>query len=201
MKNNNKKILLASSNAGKLVEMQALMEGTAYQLITSKQKGIFLNVVEDGTTYAENAIKKATAYAAASGMLTMADDSGLEVDALDGAPGLYSARFSPDPDASDADRRIYLLEQLQGHAQPRTARFRCVIALATPQGEVQLAEGICEGEILSEEHGSHGFGYDPLFFLPIIRKTMAQMSMEEKNTLSHRARAVNAAIPLLDRFF
>ena len=201
MKNKNNTILLASSNTGKLVEMQALLEGTPYKLITSKEKGIFLDVVEDGETYAENAIKKAKAYAEASGMLTMADDSGLEVDALDGAPGLYSARFSPKPGASDADRRVYLLEQLQGQAEPRTARFRCVIALATPVGEVQLAEGICEGEILTEERGSHGFGYDPLFFLPIIRKTMAQMSMEEKNILSHRARAVKAAIPLLEKHY
>jgi XTP/dITP diphosphohydrolase len=199
MKNNNNTILLASTNMGKLTEMQSLLEGTPYQLITSKEKGISLQVVEDGSTYAENAIKKATAYAAASGMLTMADDSGLEVDALDGAPGLYSARFAPQPGATDADRRVYLLEQLQGKAQPWTARFRCVIALATPDGEMQLAEGICEGKILPEERGSHGFGYDPLFFLPIIRKTMAEMSMEEKNTLSHRSRAVKAAIPLIEK--
>jgi XTP/dITP diphosphohydrolase len=201
MKNKEKIILLASSNAGKLVEMQALLAGTPYQLITSKEKGISLEVVEDGSTYAENAIKKAKAYAAASGMLTMADDSGLEVDALEGAPGLYSARFSPKPGASDADRRVYLLEQLKGHAQPRTARFRCVIALAAPDGEVQLSEGICEGEILEEERGSHGFGYDSLFFLPAIRKTMAQLNMEEKNILSHRARAVKTAIPLLNEYF
>ncbi|MBI9049806.1 MAG: RdgB/HAM1 family non-canonical purine NTP pyrophosphatase [Anaerolineaceae bacterium] len=200
MKNKeNNTILLASGNAGKLIEMQALLKETPYQLITSKEMGIHLDIVEDGDTYAENAIKKALAYATASHMLVMADDSGLEVDALNGGPGLYSARFAPQPGATDADRRVYLLEQLQGHAQPWTARFRCVIAIAKPDGEVRTVEGICPGEILPEERGIQGFGYDPLFFIPEIQKTMAQMSMQEKNTLSHRARAVMFAIPLIEK--
>jgi XTP/dITP diphosphohydrolase len=195
----NKTMMLASSNAGKLIEMQALLAGTSFHLVTPKLMGIELDVEEDGLTYAENALKKARAYAAASGLLVIADDSGLEVDALDGQPGLHSARFSPIAGASDADRRAYLLTKLAGIARPWRAQFRCVIAVASPDGEVFTTEGICQGEILPEERGQQGFGYDPIFFLPDLGKTMAEMSMEEKNTLSHRARAVLAAIPRMER--
>ena len=191
--------MLASSNAGKLIEMQALLASTMFHLVTPKLLGIELDVEEDGLTYAENALKKARAYAAASGLLVIADDFGLEVEALDGQPGLHSARFSPIAGASDADRRHYLLTKLAGIARPWRAQFHCVIAVASPDGEVFTTEGICPGEILPEERGEQGFGYDPIFFLLDLGKTMAEMSMEEKNTLSHRARAVLAAIPMLEK--
>lgn len=190
-------ILLASTNQGKLREIQALLQGQDLELLLPSQVGIDLEVEENGQTYAENAALKGIAYAQASHLLTLSDDSGLEVDALDGLPGLRSARFAPQPNATDADRRAYLLERLRGKPRPWMARFRCVVALVTPSGEVSFAEGICPGEIISEERGQNGFGYDPIFYIPEKDKTMAELDMEEKNKLSHRARAVTAAIPIL----
>jgi XTP/dITP diphosphohydrolase len=154
-------------------------------------------VVEDGITYAENARKKGIAFARESGLLSLADDSGLEVAALDGRPGLHSARFSPIVGATDADRRQHLLKQLRGHPRPWTAQFRCVVCLVSPAGDEFLVEGICPGEIIPQERGHNGFGYDPIFLLPELNHTMAELSMEEKNRLSHRARAVMAARPAL----
>jgi XTP/dITP diphosphohydrolase len=191
------KILIATNNTGKLKEIEALLDDLDVQLLTPSQIGIDLVVEENGQTYAENAALKGLAFARASGLITMADDSGLEVDKLDGKPGLHSARFSSKPGATDADRRAYLLERLRGKSRPWLARFRCVIALATPAGQVYFAEGTCEGEIIPEERGQHGFGYDPLFKLQNLDKTMAELTMEEKNRLSHRARAVLAARPKL----
>ena len=190
-------LLLASTNLGKLREMQALLSDISVELITPKMLGIDLDVDEHGSTYAENASLKAVAYSQASGMLTLADDSGLEVEALEGAPGLYSARYSPIANANDADRRAHLLENLEGQPRPWLARFRCVVALAAPGKEVYFAEGNCSGEIIPEERGGSGFGYDPIFLLPELGKTMAELSLEEKNQLSHRARAVMAAKPRL----
>jgi XTP/dITP diphosphohydrolase len=191
------KLLLATNNRGKLKEIQALLGDFDLELVTPQQVGLEMEVEEHGQTYAENAALKAQAFAQASGLLTLADDSGLEVDALDGQPGLHSARFSPLPGASDADRRAYLLEHLTGVPQPWTARFRCVIALALPKGEMRFCEGRCEGQIIPQERGANGFGYDPIFWLPELGKTMAELQMEEKNRLSHRARAVLAARPIL----
>jgi len=122
------------------------------------------------------------------------------VDALDGLPGLHSARFVARPDATDADRRQALLEHLRGKPRPWLARFRCWVAVVTPDGETHLAEGVCPGEIIPEERGQNGFGYDPIFYLPELGKTMAELSMDEKNRLSHRARAVRAAVPWLKKF-
>lgn len=195
------KILLASNNKGKLDEILALLADLDIELVTPAGLGLNMEVAEDGQTYAENAARKGLAFAQAANLLTLADDSGLEVDALNGAPGLYSARFSPKPGATDADRRAYLLAQLVDIPQPWKARFRCVIALATPSGEVKFTEGICPGEIIPEERGSNGFGYDPIFLLPELGHTMAQLEMHEKNQLSHRARAVLAAKPLLVELF
>ena len=189
------KMLLGSNNAGKLGEIQALLEGYAIEVLTPVVLGINLDVIEDGVTYAENAARKAMAFAHLSGLVTLADDSGLEVDVLDGAPGLYSARFSTKPGATDADRRAYILQRLQGKPCPWVARFHCTVALATPAGQVFFSEGTCPGEIISEEHGHNGFGYDPIFWLPEFGRTMAELSMTEKNNLSHRGRAVKAAIP------
>lgn len=194
------KLLLASNNRGKLVEIQTLLDDLEFELVIPSQIGLDLEVEESGLTYAENAALKGQAFASASGLLTLADDSGLEVDALNGAPGIYSARYSSKPGATDADRRAYLLEQLTSCPQPWSARFRCVIALATPAGEVSFAEGICPGEIIPEERGQNGFGYDPIFFLPELGLTMAQLELDKKNTLSHRARALQAAKPLILAF-
>jgi XTP/dITP diphosphohydrolase len=189
------KILLGSNNEGKLNEIRALLKGYTIELLTPISLGIKLDVKEDGMTYAENAARKAKAFAHSSGLVTLADDSGLEVDVLDGAPGLYSARFSTKPGATDVDRRAYILQRLQGKPCPWVARFRCTVALATPAGQVYFYEGTCPGEIISEERGHNGFGYDPIFWLPEYSRTMAELSMTEKNNMSHRARAVKAAIP------
>jgi len=154
-------------------------------------------VPEDGDTYADNACQKGRAYASASGLLTLADDSGLEVDALDGAPGIRSARYTP---GYDADRVAALLAQLRDVPwEQRTARFRCVVLIATPSGEIHSAEGVCEGLISFEPAGQEGFGYDPVFYLPNYSCTMAQLPQAEKNRISHRARAVEAALPVLRR--
>jgi len=192
-----KKLLLASSNPGKLNEIHALLDDLGIALVTPDDLMISLEVEEDGATYAENASRKALAFARLSGLLTLADDSGLEVDALNGMPGLHSARFSPLPRATDKDRRSYLLDKLKGYSQPWSASFLCTIALATPAGEVQFAEGVCQGEIIPTERGQAGFGYDPIFLIPELGKTMAELTMEEKNRLSHRSRAVQAMRPLL----
>jgi XTP/dITP diphosphohydrolase len=201
------KLLIASTNPGKLREIQAILAALpgwqpAYlNLIQPAQLGLHLEVQEDGQTYAENAALKARAYCLASQLVTLADDSGLETDALGGQPGLHSARYAPQPGATDADRRAFLLHNLQGHARPWTARFRCTVALATPAGELYYTEGICPGEVIDQERGHNGFGYDPIFLLTELGLTMAELSMPEKNRLSHRARAVQAAVPLLEKIF
>jgi XTP/dITP diphosphohydrolase len=187
--------LLATNNAGKVAELLDLLPG--FSILTPRDAGIDLDVVEDGSTYAENAARKAVAFCRASGLVTLADDSGLEVDALGGAPGLHSARYSPLPGANDADRRALLLQNLQTHPRPWTAHFHATVAIATPQGELYTVEGNCPGEIISEERGEGGFGYDCIFLLAHLGKTMAELSRAEKNTLSHRALAVKAALPIL----
>lgn len=195
------KLLIATNNNGKVLELQDLLKGSGIEFITPAQLNLELDVEEDGTTYAENASKKAIAFAQASGLISLADDSGLEVEALNGAPGLYSARYSPKPGAKDADRRAFLLENLKDKPRPWKAHFHATIAIATPAGEVQLAEGNCYGEIIPEERGSGGFGYDPIFFMPELGKTMAELDMDEKNRLSHRARGVMNAMPILKTLF
>jgi len=194
-------LLIATNNKGKVKELQELLKDTGIELLTPAQINLELDVVEDGSTYAENATKKASAFAKASGLVSLADDSGLEVDALDGAPGLYSARYSQKPGATDADRRAYLLQNLQDKSRPWTARFHATIAIVIPNGETHLVEGFCEGEIISEERGTGGFGYDPIFLLPGWGKTMAELPVEEKNRLSHRARAAMNAKPILATIF
>ncbi len=195
------KLLIATTNRGKLEEIRALLAGMKVQLVLPADIGLNLEVAEDGRTYAENAEKKAVAFAEASGLTSLADDSGLEVDALGGAPGLYSARYAPLPSATDADRRNYLLKNLHGLPRPWTARFRATIAIATSRRGIQFAHGECAGEIIPEERGTGGFGYDPIFYLPEIGRTMAELTMEEKNGLSHRARAVKNAVPILAQIF
>jgi XTP/dITP diphosphohydrolase len=194
------KILLATNNPGKVLEIKALLADLSIALLTPADLGLVLEVPEDGENYAENASKKAAAFALASGLTSLGDDSGLEVDILGGQPGLHSHRFSPDPDASDSDRRKYLLECLSDKPRPWTARFRATVAVALPTGEVRLATGECWGEIIPLERGSNGFGYDPIFLIPELGLTMAELGMDVKNRLSHRARAVRNAIPILKEF-
>ena len=195
------KLLIATNNQGKVLELQELLEGSGIEFVTPAQINLQLEVEEDGSNYQENAGKKAIAFANASGLIALADDSGLEVEALGGAPGLYSARYSPKPGAKDKDRRDFLLENLMDKPRPWKAHFHATIAVAKPNGEVEYAEGNCYGEIMPEERGTGGFGYDPIFFMPELGKTMAELAMEEKNKLSHRARAVIAAMPILKRIF
>lgn len=193
------KLLIATGNKGKIKEIQALLNGLDVELVTPKDLGLEMDIEEDGATYEENAGKKARVYSQASGLIALADDSGLEVDALSGEPGLYSARYSGKPGASDSDRRAYLLEKLKEKPRPWTARFHATVAVATPNGLVQFAEGNCCGEIIPEERGANGFGYDPIFFIPEKNCTMAELSMDEKNRLSHRALAVKHALPILQK--
>jgi len=191
------KLLLATNNKGKVAEIKALLARTGLTLLTPADLGLTLEVTEDGLTYAENASKKATAFSQASGLLALGDDSGLEVDVLGGQPGRHSHRFCPIPGATDADRRKYLLEILQEAPRPWTAHFHATVAVVLPSGEAHITSGQCDGEIIPEERGSNGFGYDPIFFIPGINLTMAELEMDEKNRLSHRALAIQNAIPIL----
>ena len=193
------KLLLASRNLGKLKELRALLQALPAELLTPYDLNLDLRVAETGSTFAENAARKAQAYASHTGLLTLADDSGLEVAALGGAPGLYSARYVSEPGATDADRRAYLLAQLRGYPRPWEAQFRCVVAVAAPEEPPWFVEGVCPGEIIPEERGDQGFGYDPIFLLPEAGRTMAELEMEQKNRLSHRARAIQAALPELKK--
>lgn len=191
-------ILIATNNPGKRQEFNAILGATALPFVTPAEVGLELEVDETGQTYAANAELKARAFAQASGLIVLADDSGLEVDALSGAPGVYSARYAG-PNATSADRRTKLLRELSSVPAPRLARFRCVIAVAHPSGELHQFEGVCEGEIIFEERGTNGFGYDPLFYLPGYGQTMAELPPAVKNQISHRAKATLAALPYLQQ--
>ncbi len=196
------KLLIASNNPGKVREYEELLaaEALPLELTFPAQEGLDLDVVESGATLEENAILKAQAYASASGLPTLADDSGLEVDALGGAPGVRSARYAG-PGTGDADRYRKLLAAMEGvPPQGRAARFRCVVAVALPGGCLETAEGRCEGHIGYEPRGEHGFGYDPVFVVDGAGgKSMAELQPEVKNRISHRARAFKAAVPILKR--
>lgn len=197
------KLLIATNNKGKIKELHELLDNLAVGLITPAQIGLDLDVIEDGHTYAENAAKKAVAFARASNLISLADDSGLEVDALNGEPGLYSARYgsTDGQKLSDGERRQFLIRNLRDKPQPWTAHFHATIAIAIPGGETHLAEGWCEGQIIPEERGTGGFGYDPIFLLPELGKTMAELPTDKKNRLSHRARAVMNAKGILELLF
>jgi len=193
------KLLLATNNQGKLREYQSLLQNLPFELVTLAQEGITTVVNEVGESLKENARLKATILAAQNHLLALADDSGLEVDALDGEPGPLSARYAGE-NASDRDRVNYLLARLQGVPwEKRTARFRCVIAIATPDGEVEFCPGECQGLITFEARGQEGFGYDPIFYFPELDKTMAELSLEIKNQVSHRGQAARRAYPVLKR--
>jgi XTP/dITP diphosphohydrolase len=190
------KLLLATRNAAKVREYSLLFEGTPFQLTTLAEEGINIEVGETGHTLEENAQLKAIAYAS-NRFVVMADDSGLEVDALGGEPGSLSARYAG-KDASDKQRIALLLSRLEGVPwERRSARFRCIIAIASVSRIVGLCEGECQGIITFEPRGDQGFGYDPIFCLPELDKTMAELSLEEKNRLSHRGKAARKALELL----
>ncbi len=189
-------LLLATNNRGKIEELNALLEGLNLRLCTPRILGLRLEVEESGASYASNAELKAKAFSEASGMWCLADDSGLEVDVLGGLPGLHSARLIGGQ-RSDKERRRHLLSLLEPHPRPWKARFRSVVALASPDGEVELAEGECLGEVIPEERGTGGFGYDAIFLLQGINQTMAELAMVEKNRLSHRAQSIRAILPVL----
>ncbi len=193
-------LLLASNNAGKLREVRALFADV--EVIAPAELDLQLCVEESGQTFAANAQLKARAYAAASGQIALADDSGLEVDTLGGAPGIYSARYGG-PDLDDAGRFRLLLAELAPYPEPaqRQARFRCVLCAVSPDGRQCQAEGRCEGLIAPAPAGTNGFGYDPVFFVPAYAKTMAQIDPQIKNRLSHRAQALAAMRPLLASTF
>jgi len=192
-----KKLLLATNNKGKAREYKSLLRGIPYDIVTPAEAGISTEVEETGATFEENARLKATTMAAASGLLSLADDSGLEVDALGGEPGPLSARHAGEG-ATDRDRIDYLLKRLKDVPEKeRTARFRCVIAIAEPGGRVEVCAGESRGLITTAPRGEHGFGYDPVFYVPERGKTMAELAPEEKNRISHRARAAEKARQLL----
>ena len=193
-------LLLATTNKHKLEEFQTILQDLPFQLLTLRDVHIDMDVEETGSTFAENAILKAQTYARTANMLALADDSGLEIDALGGAPGIYSARFAG-YDTPYAERFPLILSQLQTvPPSQRTARYRCVIALAEPSGYTRVVEGTVEGMIADEPRGEHGFGYDPIFFVPGFGRTMAEMTAEEKHRISHRGRAAEAARPLLENW-
>lgn len=183
------KLVLASKNQHKLVEMQTMLGQMGLEVVLESEIGIDVDVEETGTTFAENAMLKAKAVMEASGMAAIADDSGLMVDALDGEPGVYSARYGGMP--TDLDRTLLLLEKIKDvPAEKRTGRFVSAIACALPDGRTVTAEGVCEGEILFELRGTSGFGYDPVFYVPQLGKTFAEAGAEEKNAISHRGHAL-----------
>ena len=205
-----KTLLIATTNPGKMLEMKNLFEMVSpheFFLVIPQETGIQMEVAEDGQTYQENASKKALAFCQASGLPTLADDSGLEVAALDGRPGMYSARYTGTHtlqrqavQLSDAGRRAALLRELHTHPRPWLARFFCSVAVALPDGALLHTQGECQGEIIPEERGTNGFGYDPIFQIgdpAYADLTMAQLSLEQKNRVSHRAMAVRRMIDQL----
>ena len=200
-------LLVATGNPGKLREYQELLREAPFRLVSLRDVGITEEVEESGETFAENAWLKASGYASMSGMLTLADDSGLEVDALGGDPGVLSARYGGDACRSDADRVSLLLGNLDGVPwEKRTARFRCVLNVATPpdgsSGRADLlvsVVGSVAGMVQYEPAGNDGFGYDPVVYLPSFQRTVAQLSLEEKNRISHRGNAAARALTALSR--
>jgi XTP/dITP diphosphohydrolase len=186
-------LLIATNNAGKLGEYGALLRGCGWQLVSPAEIGLVLSVEETGVDYATNARLKAEAFAATGHLLTLADDSGLEVEALGGRPGPLSARYAG-PEQTDAEGVELVLAQMRGvPPEKRGARFRCFIALATPDHLVGLFEGECRGVITEAPRGHRGFGYDPIFYLPQLGRTMAELTPDEKNAISHRADAARKA--------
>lgn len=184
------RLIFATGNEGKMREIREILADTGYEILSMKEAGIDLDIVEDGKTFEENAIIKAKAVMEASGELTLADDSGLEIDAFGGEPGIYSSRYLGE-DTSYTEKNQIILERMKDIPdEKRSARFVCVIAAAFPDGQTYTTRGTMEGIIGYESKGGNGFGYDPIFYLPELKKYSAQLSSDEKNHLSHRGEAL-----------
>lgn len=189
------KIVAATTNKGKIREFQEILGELGYEVVSMHDEGIDVEVEETGSTFSENALIKARAVSLLCDSPVIADDSGLCVDAMDGAPGIYSARFAGE-DATDYDRNVKLLETLEGE-ENRKAQYVAAIAYISPDGTEITTEGIIEGEILTEEHGTGGFGYDPLFWCTEIKKCFGEATPDEKNAVSHRGRALKKLCEIL----
>ncbi len=192
------RFVLASHNPAKLKEFQEILDPFGLELVLPSELGLDLEPEETGATFAENARIKAMAMMEASGLAAIADDSGLCVDALNGAPGIYSARYGG-PELNDLQRIQLLLQSMRGQT-PRTCHFTCAIACCFPNGDVLTAEGQCAGSVAFAPMGQDGFGYDPIFFVPQLKKTFAQLSAEEKHKISHRGNALRAFAAELDAY-
>lgn len=193
------RLLIATTNPGKLREARAVLAGLSVQLFTLADEPPVAQPVEDAETFEGNAVIKALHYARLTGCWALADDSGLEVDALDGRPGVLSARYAGEG-CSQTDNNVKLVAELAAvESDRRTARFRCAIALATPRGIVATAAGAVDGMIVDRARGANGFGYDPHFLVPSLGKTMAELSPEQKNGISHRGQALRAILPAIER--
>ncbi len=201
MSETKKRIIFATGNANKMVEIRHILSDLPVEVLSMKEAGIFVDVVEDGTTFEENAVIKAKAIMEQCGEVVLADDSGLEVDYLNKEPGIYSARYMGEK-TSYRIKNANLIERLDGvEDEKRTARFVCAIAAAFPNGAVETTVGTIEGRIGYEEKGANGFGYDPIFYVPEYGCTTAELSEEEKNAISHRGNALRAMKPALKKYF
>ena len=191
------KLLVATGNPSKACELADLLHGVPFEIVSLRDLGLPIEIDEPADTFEGNAVIKAEAYAQMSGMLTLADDSGLEIDALNGEPGVHSKRFAGE-DATDEDRLRIVVQRLNGVPwEQRTAQYRCVIAVAELGVKTVTCESICSGMIGYESRGSGGFGYDPVFYLPEYDQTVAELPLKEKNKMSHRAKAAKQAVVLL----
>ena len=185
-----RKVIFATSNAGKMKEVRSILEGLDVEVLSMKEAGVFVDVVEDGSTFEENATIKATAIQKECGEIVLADDSGLEVDFLNKEPGIYSARYMGE-DTSYRIKNKSIIDRLEGvEGEDRSARFVCAIAAAFPDGSVEITRGTIEGQIGYEEKGENGFGYDPIFYVPEYGCTTAELTLEQKNEASHRGKAL-----------
>ncbi len=194
-----KRLIFATGNAHKMVEIRAILGGEGLEILSMKEAGICADIVEDGDSFEANALIKAREVCRLSGAMSMADDSGLEVDYLDKAPGIYSARFLGE-DTSYTIKNQYIIDKLaDAKPEERTARFVCAIAVALPDGREWVVRGTIEGEVAYESAGENGFGYDPIFYVPEYGKTTAELSPEEKNRISHRGNALRLMRELLCR--
>ncbi len=191
-----KQVVIATKNKGKAKDFEALFTPLGYEVVTMFDVAPDMEIEETGTTFEENAVLKAETLSKALGTIVIADDSGLAVDALDGAPGVYSARYAGDHD--DEANIVKVLENLNGlPKEKRTARFMCALAIAGPELETTTVFGSCEGVILEEKRGTNGFGYDPIFFVPALNRAMAELTPEEKGAISHRGNAIRKLADLL----
>ena len=193
------KLIIASNNAHKIKEIKSILGNRFDEILSMREAGLDMDIEENGTTFCENALIKARAVAEATGCAALADDSGLAVDALGGAPGVYSARYAGEHGDDEANNDKVLAEMADVPDGERGAAYHCVIALVRPGMRELTADGACQGWLLRQRQGTGGFGYDPLFFLPEFDRTMAQLTPEEKNSMSHRFRALEALVKLLDQ--